>query len=270
MGLLNWSTYGLRRKQYLFLFDPVLRVYDSYVDKKETDYLDSAEVPVLSVKYELSSKMNSFFPGRCYGSNMRFGCENPKANQQLVSDLQTLKRLSDEGRTGETSTGPLSAVVREASQNTDNQNTISWLAYQALSRKNWTSLFELGRLADNDAWLLVANLNLRVSLAKKTQGCLKFFVDPTASLDDFYKSCQDSGLRKVVAGVSRLKNKLRPSQSFWEQVHLVKSQRQAKQVNLNMLFINDVVEAFDFGPSLSELYFYLPENRDYLKLIDID
>ena len=67
-----------------------------------------------------------------------------------------------------------------------------------------------------------------------------------------------------------LKQKKRPSEGFWSQVARIKDRRRAKNLNLKMFLINDIRNPFEFEPTLSELYFFLPENVDFLDLIDVD
>ena len=103
--------------------------------------------------------------------------------------------------------------------------------------------------------MLIAQANLRETPSFDLKNCLKYFVGDKKRVDDFYKSCQDTGLRRVVEGVEMLKNRKRPSEAFWSQLYRIKTRRQAMNLNLNMLFANDIRDPFGFEPSLSETLF---------------
>ncbi len=268
LGLSNWVTYGLRKKQYLFVFDPNLKVYESFFDKKEFEPILKEEAVGLSKKFEIAKKANSFFPKVCFPDYAASACPKLVRDQDRLNQLDQLLRWSDTEFNNEQPIDDFGQKISTALRQ-DQQVIIRWLAYQALVHKRWTQLFELGQKTKNQSWMLLSQMNLRENPSFPVESCLRYFVEESKGVEDFYKYCQDSGLRRVVEGLNLLRSRKRPSDSFWSQVHQIRSRRGALHLNLHMLYINDLNEPFDFAPSLSELYFYLPENRDFLSLIQL-
>ncbi len=266
--LSNWKTLGLRRKQYLFSFNPNLKVFDTFFDKKEYEPVLPEEGELLAEKFDVYKQMKSFFPKFC-DSSFELDCPKKRLDKKTISQLSQLIRWHELAWAGEQPVNRFRERMGEAFR--ENQTVIiNWLAYKALYERRWVDLFELGKKAKNPQWKLVAQLNLRESPSRAPKKCLKYFVGEKQDVREFYQDCQDSGLRRIVEGLSFLKNKKRPSENFWSQVNEIKSRRQAKRLNLTMLLVNDVEEPFNFAPTLSELYFFLPGNMEYLKLIDVD
>lgn len=268
-GLSNWKTVGLRREQYLFSFNPGLFVFDSFFDKREYEPLTSDEAERLAKKYDVLKLARIFFKDQCLPGYSIEKCEQQKTDEEGIRQLSLLSKWSDHSEMVDRPNDNFGSRMGQAFRQKDNI-IISWMAYRALYNKEWVHLFELGKKARNRSWTLLAQINLREPVSQKLSGCLKYFTGERKNIEQFYQYCQDSGLRRVVEGLDMLKNKKRPEDGFWSQVSDIKGRRFAKHLNLKMLLINDVKNPFNFGPSLSELYFFLPENSEYLELIDID
>jgi hypothetical protein len=269
LGLRNWQTRGLRRKQYLFSFNPNLEVYDTFFDKNEYEPVLSSEGLLLAEKFNVFKQMSSFFADYCEIQNPSNDCPQRASKDFLIRQLALLYQWQEEVQPAEQPGNQFRdrlSVIRVGQQ----KLAMSWLAFRAVYEKRWTDLFELGKINQRSDWLLVAQLNLREVPRRKPQRCLSYFVGETRDVDEFYQHCENAGLRRVVEGLSLLKNKKRPSDSFWMQVNKIKTRRAALSLNLAMRFVNDLREPFDFAPSLSELYFFLPENSQYLQLIEVD
>ncbi len=267
--LSNWKTQGLRRKQYLFTFNPDLRVFDTFFDKNEYEPVLQEEGELLADRFNVKKLMKSFYSDFCLPNEKRGDCPKKKLEKGLLSQLSQLFRWHELSWAGEQPVDRFRERINQAIS--ENQETIiSWLAYRALYEKRWVELFELGKKMNKAQWTLVAQLNLRENPNENPDHCLRYFVGEKKNIGEFYKFCQDTGLRRVVEGLHLLKTKKRPSESFWTQVHEIKSRRQAKRLNLAMLYINDLKDPFDFAPTLSELYFFLPENMGFMELIDVD
>ncbi len=268
LGLSTWASVGLRRKQYLFAFNPELKVYDSFADKGEVDPLIESEARKVSDKYDVFRKMKAFFPDFCLSENDKGACPENKVQQKKLEGVTRLVRWSSLVEKEDASGRELSDWIQDAKKE-KNKIIISWLAYRALSEKKWKLLYDLGRLRNVKAWKFLAQANMKKKKDRNHQGCLLYFSEEPRKIDDFYKYCKDSGLRRVVEGISLLKSNQSPTNGFWSQVNEIKNNRAAKVLNLNMLFVNDIDQPFNYSPSLSELYFYLPQNSDYLKYIQI-
>ena len=217
LGLSNWSVFGLRKKQYLFTYNPILRVYDSFFDKKELDELPESESLKVSTKFNITQKIKSFFILGCIVEEVGRDCPPKKTNTGKINALSKIIEWSDVVWSSEKPVDNLSHLVTQV-QRENSKIEIGWLAYQALYQKKWTSLFELGQYSGNQAWVLVAQANLREPLSMTPDNCLKYFVTEGNKVENFYKYCQDSKLRRVVEGVGILKAKKRTSDSFWAQV----------------------------------------------------
>ncbi len=268
MQLSNQTTFGIRKRQYLFAQNHGLQVYDTFFDKNEFEPLAKEEARRLLVKFDIAAKMKSFFPQFCHKS---FGvdCPDRRLDSQKLDQLSQLVTWNKRGEGSELDNDDFDQKIRSANR-AQQEILLSWLAYEALSNKQWTTLFEVGKKTKRSAWTLLAQANLREPPRFDSGGCLKYFVEEKKDMASFYKHCQNPGLRKVVHGISMLKAKKRPLDGFWAQVDAIRNRRRALNLNLNMLFINDVKRPFDFAPSLSELYFFLPENADYLHLIEMN
>lgn len=276
LRLANWPDLGLRTKQFLFSFTPDLNIYDSYAaDKKEIEEPLEVDVFKLYQKFGISDKMKSDFEKSCYyeiardssktASNSQ--CGSAEQNMADLDSLAQIVRWTEEIRDADNPNEYLSQILQQPVRD-KSEIVTGWLAYHALFQKKWTSLFELGKLTKNKSWMLVALTNLRENPTFETDKCLKYFVGENNKISDFYRHCQDSELRKVVEGIKNLKSKARPSESFWSQLASIKSYRRAKDLNLDMHFINDIDQPFDFSPKMAELYFFLPDNSDYQYLIN--
>ncbi len=268
LGLSNWSTIGLRRKQYLFVYNPELKVYDSFSDKEELDPLLNSEAQKVAKKYEIPKKMKAFFPSHCMPELGDKDCKKRKTHRKQIEGVTRLVRWSGLVLKSEKPVDELSQWIRDARKE-KNKIIINWLAYRALYQKKWGFLHELGQLKKEKTWRYLAAANLREDIPGRPEGCLLYFFEEHKKIDNFYKHCKDSGLRRVVEGLHQLKNKQSPSNGFWAQVNEIKNKRRAKILNLKMLFVNDIAQPFDYSPELSELYFFLPENTSYLKYIQI-
>lgn len=277
LSITNWADIGLRKKQYLFGFIPKFQIFNSFKDKKENEPLEKGVAQELFYKYELESRIKSFFSHECYDASIFTDgwspsgghCLKPKMNNKAVHSLSLIQKWSEIIWNSETPVDSMSQLVNKAILAEDDL-VISWLAYHSLYQKKWASLFELGNYTKNKAWMLIAQMNLRETPSFETVNCLKYFVGESHEINNFYKYCPNSELRKVVEGIGKLRKKQRPSDSFWSQITEIKNYRRAKDINLKLQFVNDIRVPFDFKPSLAELYFFLPENAEYQKLIKTD
>ncbi len=267
--LSNWATQGLRRKHYLFVFNPDLKVFDTFFDKKEYEPVLQDEGRLLADKFDVIKQMKSFFPKFCHESLGRQSCPPKILKKSKIKQLTQLYRWHEQSWMIDQPVDRFQERMDDAFAR-NHSIVIRWLAYRALYERRWVDLFELGKKAKNLEWKLISQLNLRETPGQSPERCLRYFVGEKKNVREFYQNCQDSGLRRVVEGINRLRNKKRPSEGFWTQVNTIRSRRQAKRLNLAMLFINDIHEPFDFAPTLSELYFFLPDNVEFLELIDVD
>jgi hypothetical protein len=277
LNLSNIVDLGLRKKQYLFAWTPKFSVYDSFGDKKETDILSKKISQNLIDQYDLKNQVQKYFENECYDASFldegwlpsKANCEKPFQNLSLIRDMTLIIKWTELLNSSDNPSDQLSHMVNK-SMGESEPILLGWLAFQSLYLKNWTNLFELGKQTNNKSWQLISQTNLRENPNFEIKNCLKYFVDERLRIENFYKHCQDTELRKIVEGIHNLKNKIKPSAGFWDQVSDIKNQRRAKEINLKTYFLNDIKKPFEFQPSLAELYFFLPENSEFQKLIQID
>jgi hypothetical protein len=228
--------------------------------------LEDSAAQSLSEKYDILEVSQDHFKKKCLLDKT---CPKASKDSSQLRQLNQLDRWLDESEYKERPINDFSQKVSQALRSRQDI-LVSWLAYRALYEKRWTQLFELGKRMRRRSWSVVAHMNLRETPSFEVKRCLLFFTAEVKRTEDFYKTCRDAGLRHVVEGLQMLKNKKRPSDRFWEQVNQIKRRRQALNINARMWFMNDVKAGFDFSPSLSEMYFFLPENAKYLSLIEVD
>ncbi|MCJ8275507.1 MAG: hypothetical protein MJK18_01600, partial [Bdellovibrionales bacterium] len=278
LGLKKRTVYGLRKKRYLFTFEPEMKVYDSSIESRELEPLEKKAALALAQKYDMAEKVKNHFNESCLYDSVReqiaFGFSELKCNQSNLKlsytpPIETLSRWSEKIWNFE---GDKKDVKLLLSENGVRQSLIlqGWLAQQALVERDWDALSKIASLSNSRFLQIVALKNKGDVFVDKPKGCMKYFMNSQEPISDFYKKCENSSLRKVVEGIYSLKSKQKPAKSFWQQVYRIKSVRFAKDVNLKMHFINDVKRPFEFTPTLAELYFYLPENKEYLNLININ
>ncbi len=274
LGLTDSSDFGIRTKQYLIQLGPETKVYDSFIDKKELDPLSRSEATLLAQQLDQSRIRFVWDDDNCITENhpviSELGmtlpiCKNLSKMTSVDIDLILNWRQSmmDDQKKNQQISQWVQIAIKKNSK-----ILAGWLADQSLRSKNWSDLFELGKNFKNSSWSLIAQLNLNEPTTKDIKGCLSYFVDDLKAIDDFYKTCQDSQLRKIVEGIKTLKSKKKASPQFWAEISNLIQFRKAKDLNLEMEFINDVNRPFDFNPKISELYFFLPQNREFLKFIN--
>lgn len=275
LDLVDTAFLGLRTKQYLLNLTPKTELYDSFADRKEIDPLPDKESLFVIEQIDADVILDVDSKDYCIKQShpllkrltIHFPiCKNEKS--RVLDDVILLLSLIEEQAEDPSRVDPLGAWTRKA---TERKSKIlsGWLAHRSLKQKNWGELFELGKSFKNQAWQLVAQRNLNEPVTAISESCLFYLSSDRYDIDDFYRNCQDSGLKKIVEGILALRQKRKPSSQFWAEISNIVAHREAKELNLKMNFINDVKKPFEFHPKLSELFFYLPENRDYLKLIDI-
>ena len=271
---------GLRVDQYLFSFSPFLQVYNSFVDASEIEpisYLDSQSV---ARQYKIDRYLSEDHLNPCFLKIYRSGTEDRKGDfpcsELFISNKSRMQSLNEFLRlhwqalgSDETFSETLWEVLGEKKGKKTNI-LMGWLSDYYLRSGNWKKLLKVSKLKKDQFLEIVALKNLKEKVKARNKGCWLYFSDTKLSLDNFYRQCEDSSLRKIAEGLSLLKLKKKPLKSFWSEVRALKNIRTVKRLNLDMFLINDVDEAFHFEPSLSELYFYLPENKAFQKLIEIN
>ena len=278
LKLFSSTVYGLRKKQYLFTFTPDLKVYDTFADAREVEPLSQEEGRGLAIKYEIDDKVKKYFGNKCLYESVRnevfqdgkYGlCSFSKKEFNYIPQIGLLKEWSEQLSATESLKDDLDKLIFK--EETKRSLIVQgWLSTLALKEKQWDSLGSLGKISKNSYIKIVAARNKKEEVKEGPKGCLSYFLSLTEDTSNFYRKCDNSELRKVVEGLSSLRLKQKPSNSFWEQVYRIKNNRRAKNINFKMNFINDVKKPFEFDPTLAELYFYLPENKEYLSLINID
>ena len=137
LGLSSYSHLGMRKRQYLFSYNPKLKVYDSFYDKKEIEPLEALESDALQIKFEMSQKFHTYFPRDCQASTGK-DCHYVVDENQIQS-LAKLYQWNEGSWNLENPVDLLNERI-QLLKNNPNRTLIQWLAYQALYEKKWTSL----------------------------------------------------------------------------------------------------------------------------------
>ena len=268
LGIQDWPLFGLRSKDHLFTWTPEYKAFESFIDKKELEPLEAEEALALSQNYGLSSYLRDKKDHLCRQSSDNGSCQTNSVQLQNLIDLKSQTELSEPLRAFN-QFGTDWLKLFDIDGKAVNPILTNWLAYQAIKERKWTFLFELGKKAQKEEWTLVAQRNLADdSNSLSLNNCMKYFkrgLKPKTN--EFYRSCEDVSLKRVIEGLWQLNQKKKPSKIFWSEVNEIKRRRNALDLNFKLNLINDVRDPLNFAPTLAELFFYLPENRSHLSLI---
>ncbi|MCB0377502.1 MAG: sulfatase-like hydrolase/transferase, partial [Bdellovibrionales bacterium] len=206
---------GLRKKQYLFQLSPVFRVFDSYFDDQEVDFLPKAEAVSLAKKYDIPQKAQSYFEDPCLSKYIQSELY-PDGKVELCTDFpheknshflgQKLDRLYQISDSIKENADQFSQFISDPESRND-PFLHGWMVRYALENKKWTDLLSLATDEQDVSVALVARLNLgETPDGKGFDGCLQYFVDLNHPMEDFYQDCDDVGLRRVVEGLGKLRS----------------------------------------------------------------
>ena len=278
-SLSSFPTLGYRYKKYFFMFTPELKVFDSYSDRAEKSPLIASEALSISRQHKIADKLNQIGTDPCFIEQLRADFGRPLSHPQCASlatrtspnqaeleqflhwrwlhidsDREFSESLARDLSMGKFKHSPL---------------VIDWLSYQYIRKGQWDKMAPLVAHSSDKALELVTALNLQKN-PPPAEGCLRYFINIEFDFSNFYGQCDDSSLLKIIEGLAKLRRKQKPDRNFWSEIANLRQSRRAKMRNFEMLLINDVTQPLDFSLRLSELYFYLPANRKYLSLIDLD
>jgi len=269
---------GFRMDPYLLTFTPELNVFDSHADASEKYPLTQWSTKAVNAFIDLRERLGRPLEEPCFQTQLS---DPQKPFKSIGSCKQKKTSLATRNRSVSTffntrndslhSDGNLKEVLWKQWKDKrleEKSLLLDWLIQNLLFDKKWERLKEIAMTLKSPPLLYVALKNLDQTTESPQKGCLAFFADLKKDVESFYKTCEELSLLRVVKGLRRLKNNEKPEDSFWREVHVMKALREAKNRNLMMDLVNDVPGSDDLSYSLSELFFYLPEYKDFLGKIE--
>lgn len=251
---LNWQNmsstrYALRSGQFLFINDKVPRVYNTQVDRNETNPLnvkDSVYTPMVQPLIALAKQW-------------QLQVFNSPANMQIQK-----YNLSNQLWNGRLLAKESQSYISEYSKRWKNDREVRhWAIQKALEINDWEWVEKLGRHYRKASWIFLGKRNLQKPVRWRPGGCWRLFAVPRRRLiQEDISSCNDKMLVSLVQWL-RSEEKVERASYFANFILHYK----------NYLLDREIAvlnyrggEQWDLSspltePALAELYLYLPENK---------
>ncbi len=258
----SWRNLGqdrlaVRVGQYLYLHNSKGQVFDSFSDGFEVSELGE-DSKVWALRSQLRMNLNqlgfgvfdmSLKPGFAKFESARLIFDRKSKNLEV---MQELKRLSLK-------------FEKDA-------EIFSWRALFALKNQDWPELKEVGRLAGERSWEVVAQRNMGKNNERLTDKCFQFLQESTIVENTRVvpRECGGNELLDLRSWLDETQMASVRQKGFdaffrWYFARLI--ERRIVAYNYTLDFIWDTKESHLLRPTTAELFLSLPENRYYWQLL---